>query len=293
MRATFPHAEITYVPGTQFLSNRGDPVPASVLSTPQGKPGLEAAYGPGAVFNRPAPILSRVEPTVDLDASDLPAAVKGRGSLSVRWSGYLTPGKTGEYLIGMKSNGFASVTLGGEHVMMMYGPGADLGRVHLEKGQREKLVVEYGHLSGGTPRAQLIWAPVNNQPDPAALAVPWEKAHADAILEAWYAGEEGGAAIARTLSGENDPGGRLPLTFYRSVHQLPNFASYSMKGHTYCYFKGKPLWPFAYGLSYTTFRFDDLSVPRAPIDAGEPLEVSVRVTNTGKVAGSPEAVRLR
>jgi beta-glucosidase len=124
-----------------------------------------------------------------------------------------------------------------------------------------------------------------------ALAVRWEKAHANAILETWYAGEEGGAAIAATLSGRNDPAGRLPVTFYRSVRQLPNFADYSMADRTYRYFTGKPLWPFGYGLSYTTFKYGDLTLPSAPIAAGAPLNASVKVTNTGKVAGD-EVVQL-
>jgi beta-glucosidase len=124
-----------------------------------------------------------------------------------------------------------------------------------------------------------------------ALAVSWEKAHADAILEAWYSGEEGGAAIAATLSGRNDPAGRLPVTFYSGVAQLPNFADYSMAGRTYRYFTGKPLWPFGYGLSYTTFEYGELALPAAPIDAGHALRAAVKVTNTGKVAGD-EIVQL-
>ena len=124
-----------------------------------------------------------------------------------------------------------------------------------------------------------------------ALAVPWEKRHADAILEAWYSGEEGGAAIAATLSGRNDPSGRLPLTFYRSVHQLPNFQSYSMRGRTYRYFKGKPLWPFGYGLSYTHFGYSHLHLAHTRLQAGEPLAVSAEVTNTGPRAGA-EVVQL-
>ena len=101
-----------------------------------------------------------------------------------------------------------------------------------------------------------------------ALAANWEKAHADAILESWYSGEEGGAAIADTLSGKSDPAGRLPVTFYEDVNQLPNFEDYSMKGRTYRYFTGEPLWPFGYGLSYTTFKYGGLILPKAPIDAG-------------------------
>jgi beta-glucosidase len=121
--------------------------------------------------------------------------------------------------------------------------------------------------------------------------VNWEKAHADAILEAWYSGEEGGAAIAQTLSGKNNPAGRLPVTFYKDVHQLPHFEDYSMKGRTYRYFEGEPLWPFGYGLSYTTFSYSDLTLPNATINAGDPLDASVNLRNTGKVAGD-EVVQL-
>jgi beta-glucosidase len=122
-----------------------------------------------------------------------------------------------------------------------------------------------------------------------ALGVNWEKAHANAILEAWYSGEEGGAAIAETLSGRNDPGGRLPVTFYKDVSQLPHFEDYSMKGRTYRYFEGEPLWPFGYGLSYTTFAYGALTLPRATIEAGAPVDVSVTVKNIGKRAGDEVA----
>lgn len=123
-----------------------------------------------------------------------------------------------------------------------------------------------------------------------ALAANWEKEHANAILEAWYSGEEGGTAIADTLSGANNPGGRLPVTFYKDVNQLPKFEDYSMKGRTYRYFTGEPLWPFGYGLSYTSFAYDTLQLPNA-VRAGQPLHASVRVTNSGRVAGD-EVVQL-
>ena len=94
-----------------------------------------------------------------------------------------------------------------------------------------------------------------------ALAVNWINEHANAVLEAWYPGEEGGAAIAETLSGKNNPAGRLPVTFYKGVDQLPNFEDYGMANRTYRYFTGKPLYPFGYGLSYTKFSYSDLSIP--------------------------------
>jgi beta-glucosidase len=360
MKAEFPNAKITYIPGTQFLSNdMGHPLPASMLTTPDGKPGLEAHYGSGMGFgSKPTPLTSRVEPTVDLDESNLPEQAKGKPSLGVRWTGFLNPNETGDYLLGIKATGFARVSVGERLIAQVFGGGSHLGQIHLEKGHAVKLEVTYGQMSDGKPEAQLIWAPVNNKPDPAAvaaaknadvviavvgitsrlegeempvdipgffggdrtnlqmpqpeeelvqavaatgkplvvvlmngsaLAVNWEKEHADAILDAWYSGEEGGAAIAETLSGKNDPAGRLPVTFYKDVHQLPPFEDYSMQGRTYRYFKGQPLWPFGYGLSYTTFKFSDLTVPEAAINAGDPFDVSVTVTNTGKLAGDEVA----
>jgi beta-glucosidase len=124
-----------------------------------------------------------------------------------------------------------------------------------------------------------------------ALAVNWANEHANAILEAWYPGEEGGTAVAETLSGANNPAGRLAVTFYKDVAQLPAFENYAMKGRTYRYFEGKPLYPFGYGLSYTTFGYSDLKLPGTPLAAGADLHASVTVTNTGKLAGD-EVVQL-
>ncbi len=122
-----------------------------------------------------------------------------------------------------------------------------------------------------------------------ALAVNWAGEHVNAILESWYAGEEGGAAIAGTLSGKNDPAGRLPVTFYTGIDQLPDFADYSMQDRTYRYFHGKPLYPFGYGLSYTTFSYSNLTLPKAAISSGDPLTAEVTVTNTGKREGQEVA----
>ena len=122
-----------------------------------------------------------------------------------------------------------------------------------------------------------------------ALAVNWAKGHVNAILDSWYAGEEGGAAIAENLSGKNNPAGRLPVTFYTGVDQLPRFENYAMKGRTYRYFEGKPLYPFGYGLSYTTFSYNGLALPKGAIKAGSPLAAEVTVTNTGKLDGDEVA----
>jgi beta-glucosidase len=122
-----------------------------------------------------------------------------------------------------------------------------------------------------------------------ALAVNWAKDHVNAILDAWYPGEEGGTAVAETLSGKNNPGGRLPITFYTSVDQLPPFENYSMKGRTYRYFEGTPLYPFGYGLSYTTFSYSDLTLPSSPVAAGQLVTAEATVKNTGSLAGDEVA----
>jgi beta-glucosidase len=354
MNAAFPNAQITYVPGTQFLSNLSEPIAAGVFTTPSGQPGLQAEYG-----STGKPTIARPEPTVNLGSGNLPTGLQPGSPLSVHWTGFLRAPESGDYRIGIKANATARVKLGGRTVALTYG-GTSLGRTHLAKGEPVKLEINYDASKASDPQAQLIWQRVNDLPDPAAvaatrnadlvvavvgitsalegedmpvseagfeggdrssidlpapeealvqavastgkplvvvlmngsaLAARWEKEHANAILESWYSGEEGGAAVANTLSGRNNPAGRLPVTFYKDVHQLPRFEDYSMKGRTYRYFSGEPLWPFGYGLSYTSFRYSDLTVPRATMHAGQPVHASATVTNAGPVAGD-EVVQL-
>ncbi len=109
--------------------------------------------------------------------------------------------------------------------------------------------------------------------------------NAAAILEAWYPGVAGGAAIARTLAGLNNPAGRLPVTFYDSVADLPAFTDYSFRNRTYRYYTGKPEWGFGYGLSYASFGFGPVALSADKLTAGEPLTATVSVTNSSKVAG--------
>jgi beta-glucosidase len=105
-----------------------------------------------------------------------------------------------------------------------------------------------------------------------------------AIVEAWYPGQAAGTAIADVLFGDYNPAGRLPITFYKSVDQLPAFTDYRMAGRTYRYFTGEPLFPFGFGLSYTRFVYRDLQVP-ASVRAGDSVWVSAEVENAGQVAG--------
>ncbi len=118
-----------------------------------------------------------------------------------------------------------------------------------------------------------------------ALAVNWAKDNARAVLEAWYPGQSGGQAIAETLSGKNNPAGRLPVTFYTGVDQLPAFDDYSMANRTYRYFKGKPLFAFGDGLSYSTFAYSGLKLSTSNLTAGDPLTAEADVKNTGSLAG--------
>jgi beta-glucosidase len=357
MKAAFPDAQISYVPGTQFLSNRGDPVPVAALLTPSGQPGLAAEYRAGENFDpKAAPLVSRIEPAANAAPGLVPTALQGK-PFNVRWEGSLSAPETGDYRIGIRADGTARVMVAGRPIALTYG-GTSMGRIHLEKGARVKLEASYGSRSGIDPQAELIWHRVNDAPDPAALAAArtadvvialvgltsalegeempvsepgfaggdrtsidmpdpeealvravastgkplvvvlmngsalaarWEKDHANAILEAWYPGEEGGTAIANTLSGRNNPAGRLPVTFYESVQQLPHFEDYSMKGRTYRYFSGTPLWPFGYGLSYAQFTYGPLVVRPFGTPSARGIHVETEIRNSGMVEGDEVA----
>jgi beta-glucosidase len=124
-----------------------------------------------------------------------------------------------------------------------------------------------------------------------ALEVNWAQDNVPAILEAWYPGQAAGTAIADVLFGDYNPGGRLPVTFYRSVDDLPPFEDYDMAGRTYRFFDGVPLYPFGFGLSYTTFGYDELRTSSETLSADGSVTVSIEVTNTGARAGD-EVVQL-
>lgn len=122
-----------------------------------------------------------------------------------------------------------------------------------------------------------------------AIDLSWAKDNASALLEAWYPGQSGGRAVGNVLSGKVDPGGRLPLTFYKSVNDLPPFTEYGMDGRTYRYFKGTPVYPFGYGLSYTRFTYAPPVIE--PIDGAveNGIKVRTRITNSGHRTGDDVA----
>jgi len=112
---------------------------------------------------------------------------------------------------------------------------------------------------------------------------------ADAILLAWYPGEQGGSAVGEILFGKTEPGGRLPITFPMNAEQVPDFADYSMKGRTYRYLDGDPLYPFGFGLGYSQFAYSELRLSSESLQAGEPLDVEVTIRNTGGLPGETVA----
>lgn len=356
IRKKFPGAKITFEPGTNFL--RGPvPVPSSALSTEDGQRGLKAEYFQGKEF-KGAPVLTRVDPTVDFDMSSHPSVPAGVATFSVRWTGYLTPAESGKYTVGL--DGLSDrLWIDGKLVVddsTLHGPKAKTADLQLEKGQKYAVKIEQDLGTGVLTK--LVWAPLLSDPqgsavaaarqadvviavvgitsqlegeemdvnvpgfkggdrtsldlpkdeedllkalkatgkplvvvlmNGSALSVNWAKENANAILEAWYSGEEGGAAIAETLAGVNNPAGRLPLTFYTGVDQLPLFEDYSMKGRTYRYFEGKPLYPFGYGLSYSKFAYNNAKLSSATIQAGDSVAMDVDVQNTSKRDGDEVA----
>ncbi len=124
-----------------------------------------------------------------------------------------------------------------------------------------------------------------------ALSFVQAKEMIPAILFAWYPGEEGGKAVADVIFGDYNPAGRLPITFYKNVDQLPESRNYNMKGRTYRYFEGDPLYPFGFGLSYTNFHYENLDISTDKVRIGEDILISVELENTGGNFGE-EVVQL-
>ncbi len=360
IRKQFASAQVSYVPGTNFL--RAETViPHPALSTEDGKAGLKAEYFQNDFSAGPSVV--RVDELVDLqlfrpDARAIrpPAGMK---DFSARWTGFLTPTESGMYSVGLRGS-MQRMWLDGKLIVddaTLHDPNPQTVKVQLNKGQRYAVKVEFLRGGFGT---KLVWLPISADPlveaasaarqadvvvavvgitsrlegeemkvnlpgfiggdrtnlnlpeeesallgtlkgagkplvvvlmNGSALGVNWANDHADAILEAWYAGEEGGTAIAETLAGSNNPSGRLPVTFYKGVEQLPPFDDYAMKNRTYRYFSGQPLYPFGFGLSYSTFAYGSLKLSNDDLHAGDPLTVDLDVKNTSQRSGG-EVVEL-
>ncbi len=362
IRKQFIGAVVTYQPGTNFLREM-PPVPTSVLTSDDGKPGLKAEYFAGELSGTPQ--VTRIDPRIDLQTTRFspdPDAFRGPEGMkdySVRWTGVLTPTETGTYEIGLSGSN-ERMWLDGKPIVddaVLHDPNVQTASVSLEKGHRYPLKVEF--LKGAF-HIKMVWQPMGKDPmveatsaaqkadvvvavvgitsrlegeemkvdvpgfrggdrtslnlpeeeqallgalkgtgkplvvvlmNGSALAVNWANDHANAILDAWYSGEEGGTAIGETLAGVNNPAGRLPVTFYKGTEQLPDFEDYNMKNRTYRYFTGEPLYGFGHGLSYTTFEYSGMKLSNPELQAGKPVDVEVDLKNTGKRDGD-EVVEL-
>ena len=356
IRKQFAGAGVTFTPGTSFLLEY-PPVPASALSTPDGKPGLKAEYFSDPAFQG-APAQVRVDK--DVNFASAPGTNSKTDIFAVRWTGFITPGASGIYRLGLDGS-IDRLWLDGKMIVddqKNHDPRPMVADVTLEKGHRYALKIEY--FQGRARGVKLVWRQLS--PDPigdavaaakqadvviavvgitsdlegeemdvavpgfaggdrtsldlpkeeedllkavkaagkplvvvlmngSALSVNWASENANAILEAWYSGEEGGTAIAESLAGVNNPAGRLAVTFYKGVEQLPPFDDYSMKNRTYRYFEGQPLYRFGYGLSYSKFAYSNLKLSATTLKAGDSLSVEADVKNTSERDGD-EVVQL-
>jgi beta-glucosidase len=362
LRQAMPGAAIVYAPAGESMTD-GDPVPASVLQTPDGKQGLLARYYnalPTALGKDGKPMEVEAAPAASVVVQGLggdPGSNAVHEDHRVVWSGYIVAPETGSYRLGLSGWQNGRMSFDGKPLVdLVDAPWGSLPRlktVRMEKGHRYPIEVSADAHGGAgvglswkrvseNPRAELSAAaakadvvvavvgltsdlegeesPVDlpgfKGGDKTTLELPadqmklleeakatgkplvvvamngspinlsWEKQNASAILEAWYPGQSGGLAVANVLSGQSDPGGRLPLTFYRSVDDLPPFDDYAMAGRTYRYFSGTPVYPFGYGLSFTSFAYAPLKVARS---AGGGVRVTTEVRNTGARPGDEVA----
>jgi beta-glucosidase len=361
IRRQFSAAQITFMPGTNFL-RENEVIPTPALSTDDGQPGVKAEYYSDETFTG-TPLAVRVDKMIDYQpVEDDPFSVVapgGRQQFAVRWTGFVTSPESGSYQFGV-TRSRSRLWLDGKLIVNDWDRQTATPRtvtVELEKGHKYAVKVEYVSERHGI---QLVW--LHLVPDTveqavasakqadvviavvgitsrlegeemkvdlpgfkggdrtsldlpkeeedlleglkasgkpvivvlmngSALSVNWAKENSNAILEAWYSGEQGGTAIAETLAGANNPAGRLPVTFYKGIEQLPPFDDYSMKNRTYRYFEGQPLYPFGYGLSYSQFAYNHLQLSPSKLNAGDSLNVDAEVKNVSPREGD-EVVEL-
>jgi beta-glucosidase len=356
IRKQFSTSQVSFAPGTSFLVEYA-PVPASALSTPDGKAGLKGEYFSDPAFNG-TPLQVQVDKDVNFKFA--PGTSSTTAIPAVRWTGFITPSESGSYRLGLDGC-LNRLWFDGKMIVddrKSHDPRAKVAEVALEKGRRYPIKIEY--FQGRSRGVKLVWRQLSADPvaeavanakqadvviavvgitsdlegeemevavpgfaggdrtsldlpkeeedllkavkatgkplvvvlmNGSALSINWASENANAILDAWYSGEEGGTAIAESLAGVNNPAGRLPVTFYKGVDQLPPFEEYSMKNRTYRYFDGQPLFPFGYGLSYSKFSYANVKLSATSLNAGESLTVDADVKNTSDREGD-EVVQL-
>jgi len=363
LRKRFSHSTIRYAEGTGLVGTVVTPVPANALytSAARTKHGLPAEY-----FNnvdlQGKPVMRRVDPAVNFVWGFSGVSPKLTTNYSVRWTGVLSPARSGDYILGFTGQDGYRLWVGDKLLVedwTTHRPSTtQTVPIHLERGKSYSLKIEY-FQTVRSAEAKLVWGIPGHDEDEAvraaresdlvimvlglsarlegeemkvktegfsggdrtsldlpgpqeqllervyavgkpvvlvlangsALSINWANDHLPAILEAWYPGEAGGTVVAGVLAGDFGPAGKLPVTFYSGVEQLPPFDDYSMANRTYRYFIGKPLYPFGYGLSYTTFRYANAQVSDASIAADGTVTVGATVNNVGAM-DSDEVVQL-
>jgi len=359
IRARFAQSKVVFVQGTGLVGPVTKSIPSSALCTDADctEHGLQGEYFANMTLDG-APAFTRNDAAVDFNWGDTVLSPQLVNKYSVRWTGFLVPPESGDYLLGFTGEDGFRVWLDGALVVedwTQHRPAnTSTKQIHLEKGHAYALKIEY-FQNIRLSEARLIWSLPGGEeaqaldaarsadlvvvamglspriegeemkvsaegfvggdrtsidlPGPqeklleqiaglgkpvvlvllngSALAVNFAAGNPNipAILEAWYPGGQGGTAVAEALAGDFSPAGRLPVTFYKSLEQLPPFEDYSMAKRTYRYFSGGPLYPFGYGLSYTSFRYSNpqINVPVQSTRHDVASSVSVDVTNTGSV----------
>lgn len=324
LRRVFGNATVTHVPWSPSVTD-GDPVPASVLRGSDGKPGLHAeesgtaprmvtwtgtltpptsgtyrlgvsGAGSELTFDGKVLVAAGARPAADLPSFEVVTLEKGR-RYPVRITNEArfqsrSPGLFWKRISLQADKDFAAAAANADVVVAAVGLTSDL--------EGEEMKIDLEGFSGGDktsldlPADQrklleqvraagkpLIVVALNGS----TIDLSWAKENAAAIIEAWYPGQAGGLAVANVISGKVNPAGRLPLTFYRNVADLPPFSDYSMKNRTYRYFAGTPVYPFGHGLSYTTFEYGPLKFEPVDGNLEHGARVTTVVTNTGKRAG--------
>ena len=369
--AVSPRTRVLYARGSDLADNFPlyELVPAAVLRTKDGKPGLHVDYYSQRDFSG-SPLFSATDITLNSDwKQGAPRSDMDPDNFGVRWTGVLRPAQTGMYRLGLIGTVKFQMWLNDSVIVRSVYPTHDgefpdprqaqSDAIRLVAGREYTLRVD-GQESYGEAQLQFLWASptdsleseavnIASQADAvvlvlgltarlegeempiqipgfrggdrtsldlplpqehllervsalgkptivvlmngSALAVNWAQEHAAGILEAWYPGQAGGTAIADVLFGDYNPAGRLPVTFYKSVNDLPAFDDYRMAGRTYRFFTGMALYPFGHGLSYTTFAYSNVRASQTNVSARDTIVVSVDVANTGTRAGD-EVVQL-
>jgi beta-glucosidase len=361
LRKRFAQSNVTYVEGTGLTGAITKVIPGDALFVDDGhrEHGLRGEYFSNLEL-KGSPAMTRTDSSVDFAWGDTGISPELPNNYSVRWTGFVVPPETGDYLVGFVGQDGYRIwfdgNLIGEDWNVHHPATTETKEVHLEKDHAYAVKIEFFQTIRSA-EARLVWSLPGGQtqeavdaaskadlvvmvmglspriegeemkvnaegfaggdrtlidlPGPqeellkrvyavgkpvvlvltngSAMAVNWADENLPAIVEAWYPGEEGGTAVAEALAGDFSPAGRLPVTFYKSVGQLPAFEDYSMAKRTYRYFDGEPLYPFGYGLSYTSFAYKNARVDRAKVPAKEGVTVSVEVVNTGATAGDEVA----